>query len=266
MRKHLPDAGRMWAYLFLALGLGLSFAGNWAAAYVLEDRPDNMDLAFAGAPPVVVFGAIEVFTRNVWPATKAWQAIRWLFITFVAAPAALVSFIHLVNLFVHGRESNRMVWVIAVASALMIDGLLAGCTAALLIKRTPEPVKPVAAITAFGEPTDLRPHIARLERHIADALSQPPRIFIAEPPKTRLTVVKTETKQKPERPNTNTEPRKRFRAQDHPLWPAWLADFETGADWNAERMIKEQKALGNEMTDAAARALLNRWRKTRSGI
>lgn len=256
----------MWAYLFLALGLGLSFAGNWAAAYVLEAEPDRIDLAFAGAPPVVVFGAIEVFTRNVWPDTRAWQWIRWLFIIFVAFPAAAVSFIHLVNLFVHGREADPIAWVIAVASAVMIDGLLAGCTAALLIQRVEQaPAKIPMAITAGPSPD-----IARLERQIAQVLTrtaEPPRIFVVEPPK----VTRPKPKPLPEvetpAPKRAILPgRKRIRAQDHPLWPAWVEAFDAGDPWDVEKMIMEQKGIGNDdVTPAAARSMINRWRKTREG-
>ncbi len=75
---------RIWtdsvAYVALAIGAGLSIAGNVADTYrVRGQATDTLDIVMAVAWPALVLLMVEIFVSTRWIGLSAWmQALRWL--------------------------------------------------------------------------------------------------------------------------------------------------------------------------------------------
>lgn len=91
--------------------------------------------------PGFLFGAIEVLVRIPWLA-KLWHLAARGFLLSVAVPTAITSYLHLHDLMVMGGETA----VASVTGPLSIDGLMLGCTVALLATRRPalDPISQLA--------------------------------------------------------------------------------------------------------------------------
>lgn len=253
--------GRLWAYLGLAIGLGISLAANEQAVYLSNPDPQGIDQLIAALPPAAAFIAIEVLIHNPWPLTLVWRrtvrAIAW----GVAIPSTVVSFVHLAHLsivhqgvtFGNGLDPDEAVaLLVAFLTPLMIDGLLAASTAALMIPAAAVSRETSSAVALRDVRIITRTmpvYIDRVvEKVVEKVVEGPERIVIKKVPAPTVESVRT------------SAPQKRFRAEQHPLWPAWRSDLERGQPWSAERMQKELQAWGSpDATAAAARSLINRW-------
>ena len=134
--------GRFWGYVGVFLALGTSLAGNVASAklHTPGEDPSMTEIAFAGLPPLVAFISIELVNHNLW-ARVPWG--KWItrILLFVVAPgSALVSFVHLTLVGLHSLGvvvptdlQQYLSIATAVLTALLIDGLILGGTAALLL-------------------------------------------------------------------------------------------------------------------------------------
>lgn len=127
-------SGRGWAYIGAALGGTVSIAANVAHSYVPPtDAPADWSPqtgAVVGAIfwPVALFVATEILARVVWPAGRAWAALRFAGLLPVALVAALVSYKHLAGLLTFYGEDT----VTSHLGPLAVDGLMVVATGALL--------------------------------------------------------------------------------------------------------------------------------------
>lgn len=231
--------GRFWAYVGVMLALGVSLAGNVAAAYLRSKDPSWVELCFAGIPPAVAFLAIEIVNHNPW-ANAPWGGAITKVMLFVVAPgAAIVSFVHLTTVAMAGtvvmpqQMETVLAWVTAILTALLIDGLILGATGALLLPKTrliTEEVKspasaPTAAAQAIPRPKLVRASLAR-------------------------------------QVGQQEKDRKRWPPREHPLWNDWLAARESGSPWTASDFVLQIKTrMDRDLTTAAAATLLGRWEK-----
>lgn len=225
--------GRFWAYVGVGLALGISLAGNIAAAYLRDKDPSWVALGFSAIPPAVGFLAIEIVNHNPWDNESWGKAITRVMLFVVAPGAACVSFVHLTTVALSGQvkvpENLETIldWMTAILTALLIDGLIVGSTGALLLRaKAPVIIEPVIMTTP-------------------------------EPAKTPAAA------QVPARaPQRAVGGKKRYAAQDHPLWADWLAAHQAGAPWDAAMVVKEMaRVCGTTIEAPAARALVSRWRK-----
>lgn len=153
--------GRSWARIGFWVGVGASVAANVAHAF-LGDTPSWLMLLFAALPPFALLVGIEVIAQVQW--RKVWYqyVIRWGAVGSVAGIGGIVSYDHMrAALHAHGETG-----VGAPLLPLMIDGLMAVCSAALLtigdnvrraerLAELPEAVTSVTAVTVAGETVEL---------------------------------------------------------------------------------------------------------------
>jgi hypothetical protein len=218
----IPSAGRIWAYIGIAVGLGISLAGNIAATHLDGAKPSSVDIAAAGVAPIAVFIAIEVLSRNPWPDQRRWTNIKWAFSMIVGPAAAIVSFIHLAELTMDGHEtSDPVAWTVALLTPLMIDGLLVGCTAALLI-----PAQEAERPTPLAEEAPAPEALIEIMPLAAQAALEPAT-----------------------KPARRALPAMGLRAR-------WLAE-----QWDDERALKEITAENPDRNEKAVRMVLYRWKQ-----
>ena len=277
MTKRIPrtTVGRFWGYVSVLVALGVSLAGNVTAAYLHSPDPTWVDIGIAGLPPLAAFLLIELANHNPWDDAKWGPRVVSVLLWVVAPASAVVSFIHLVSVVMHNRNSDigtwdgRLNWLTAVLTALLIDGLMFGGTAALLLPKSPatEPTQAVAApageIEAFP---DWRGEMARL---LADAKPVPVKETPSEYRIDRL-VVDHEPPPAPRRPKVkatlgpqkaSTE-RKRYPPREHPVWPAFVESREKQRTFTPEDLVRAVKdEMDKEITPAAAQTMLGRWNK-----
>lgn len=137
--------GRRWARTFLALALFVSMVGN-VAHTVLADSAISLWLRVPGAVvwPVFTFGGIEIIVRMIWE--RKWtHSLARNMVLFPAVPAAIVSYQHLYSLLLMMGEEHFIAYIGPAA----IDGMMIGCTMALLFTR---PVPPEILATQLREP------------------------------------------------------------------------------------------------------------------
>lgn len=266
-----PTVGRFWGYIGILIALSVSLAGNVTAAYLHDKEPTWVDLGFAGIPPLVAFLSVEIVNHNPWEGTRWGGTVKWVLLAVVAPAAAIVSFIHLTTVVITGRVHDLtpegvLNWVTAVLTALLIDGLMFGGTAALLLPPKPEPVLITGVIESVPDwraemALQFAEREATLQRTV-DALREE----IASAPKgpARKTRPKAPVVAGSLAPQVTLEEkdRKRWPPREHPLWKDWLAARGGEKAWDAEEMVLQTKQhMGREITLPAARMVLVRFEK-----
>lgn len=255
--------GRFWGYVSVFIALTVSLAGNVTAALLHQQEvdpsidPSRVDIGFAGLPPLAAFLVIELVNHNPWVNTTWGPKVMKILLAVVAPGSAVVSFLHLVTVVVHDRVTDLSVqgvltWVTAILTALLIDGLMFGGTAALLLPKSPasQPSAPVAAIGAYP---DWREEIRRqfetsVVGPVAPAPTPPAAPRQAPPVRKPAPVVKAG--------------QKRFPPRQHPLWAAWVAADRAGAPWSPERMVEQMReVMGRTISVPAAATMIGRWEK-----
>jgi hypothetical protein len=132
--RHM-SRGKRWAYTGTIIGGGISIAANVAHSFVAPPGgPDGwapMPGAVIGSMfwPILLFVAIEILVRVVWPAGKWWTVLRFGGMIPVIGVAGLVSYRHLSGLLLHYGEDA----IVAYSGPFAIDGLMVMATAALLV-------------------------------------------------------------------------------------------------------------------------------------
>jgi len=125
-------SGQGWARFGLGFGAALSVIGNVAHTYLIDSTVSLLlRVPFAVAWPVVLFIGIEVLVRVDWRQKFLDHAGRVLIWGPAGAVAAVVSYLHLHQLMTFAGET----WFAALVGPLAIDGLMIGCTVALLAIR-----------------------------------------------------------------------------------------------------------------------------------
>lgn len=122
-----PHRGRGWARTGFWTGVVASVAANVAHAF-LNGQPSYLMLLFAALPPFALLVGIEVIAQVQW--RKVWYqaVIRWGAVGSVAAIGGVVSYDHMREaLHAHGETGIGPVLL-----PLLVDGLMAVCSAALL--------------------------------------------------------------------------------------------------------------------------------------
>jgi hypothetical protein len=242
-----PTAGRVFAYAGVAAGLAASLAGNLASARILKpgEELSLVDWGLAGLPPLFVYLAIEVAARNPWSGTPWALPVRRAMLWGLAPSAGIISFVHLVHLGMDGKAwevhpPGRAVdwvavlnWVPALLLPVVIDGLLVGSAAALLL-----PKNPAMASASEGGPA-----------------VEPPRAESVPGP---AELVSTE---RPARSRPAPKPKVAGRRVEHPAFAQFLRDAEEGRRWSTGDMKRALAAHGQNVNDNAARAQLSRWNR-----
>lgn len=261
MRKYLTTTGRFWGYVSIFIALAVSLAGNVTAAYLHDKHPSWVDLGFAGIPPLVAFLSVEVVNHNPWTGTDWGRYVRGVLLGVVTPASAIVSFIHLTTVVITGRTHDGspegvLNWITAVLTALLIDGLMIGGTAALLL---PKAQKDAIALQAApdwrGELEAARSALvaefdglkASLEVEMAAKVAA-----MRPAPVVRATLAKQPAK----------TPKQRFKPHEHPLWNDWMSARQAGSPWAPEDFVlAAKKKMDKVVTPAAAQTQMGRWAK-----
>lgn len=124
--------GRKWARFWLVVALLVSTIANVTHA-VLATSDITLWLRVPGAMiwPIFTFAGIEILVRMVWERKLPHTVTQWVLMS-AAVPAAITSYEHQYTLL--GMMGER--WIIQVIGPVAIDGLMIGCTMALLFTRT----------------------------------------------------------------------------------------------------------------------------------
>ena len=169
------ESGRRWAYVGLWAGLVVSIAGNVTNTVLANSIiPLWLRVPLAIVWPTFTYVAIEVLTRNAWRKTVSHFAARAVLWVPVGIVAGVVSYTHLHHLMIVAGER-------AVASTygpLAIDGMLVGCTVALLLTR------PLPALPPSVEEIWERYGLGSTEEMEEQLASLPP-APVSSPPRTR---------------------------------------------------------------------------------
>lgn len=143
--------GRRWARFTLVVTLFVSVVANITHA-ALADSVITLWLRVPGASiwPLLSFLAIEIIVRVQWERRWAHGLAR-AFILGPAIPAVIVSYEHQERLLRMMGESG----IVSAIGPLAIDGLMIGCTLALLFTRPAIVAEsaPVAELAPVAEPT-----------------------------------------------------------------------------------------------------------------
>jgi hypothetical protein len=164
-------SGRRWARFALVATLFVSVVANITHA-VLADSEITLWLRVPGAAiwPILSFLAIEIIVRIVWRRTWA-HALARLFILGPAVPAVIVSYEHQERLLRMMGESG----IVQAIGPLAIDGLMIGCTLALLFTR-PAPAAPASEPAAAEAEIEQPPAAAPVEAPVpTPAVERAPR-------------------------------------------------------------------------------------------
>jgi|tagenome__1003787_1003787.scaffolds.fasta_scaffold20988564_16 hypothetical protein len=265
MKIKWTTPGRAWAYLFLALGLGVSLWANIASVHIappgyigFDYHPPFVRILMAALAPGAMFGAIEVVARNPWPGRLRWQIVKWTFAISVGMWAGIISYKHLFHLAnYHMGITDGSLTVEAVGTPLMVDGLILLCTAALLI---PIAMAVAEVVTTLHPSTERAAALATaVDTGVGVAFGAPPREIVRIVTEVVEIPVLVETvTRKAGTVNRSTAEangaRKRYPLGSHPRYPDWEKDRMAGTPWSVEDMAK---ALGT--TEEAARSALVRW-------
>lgn len=142
------DNGRKWARFWLIVALLVSTVANVTHA-CLAKSDITLWLRVPGAViwPVFTFAGIEILVRMVWQKRLPHTATQWVLMS-AAVPAAITSYEHQFTLL--GLMGERL--VIQCIGPVAIDGLMIGCTMALLFTRKlPAPPERVQAVVTLEE-------------------------------------------------------------------------------------------------------------------
>lgn len=151
---------RLWtsavAYVALAIGAGLSIAGNVADTFrTRADATDTLDVVLAVAWPALVVLMVEMFVSRLWPSTKPMQAIRWIGCLAIGAMAMRVSWVHLNDLLAsRGQDAD-----VATIGPMAIDALAIMATALILSGRGAmyDKVQVSPTVQPVASPVDIDP-------------------------------------------------------------------------------------------------------------
>lgn len=266
-QKRLPSTtvGRFWGYTGILIALSVSLAGNVAAAYLHDRTPTWVDLGFAGLAPLSAFISIEIVNHNPW-ADETWgRAVKWVLLAVVAPAAAVVSFIHLMTVVISGRVHDSsaegiLTWITAALTALLIDGLMFGGTAALLIKPIAKRRDWEGDLAAEQmKVTDLQALLEQAQAQIAEMASVTVKIpaRAARKPKAPVVVGTLAGQEQPEERD-----RKRWPAREHPLWNDFVAARESATPWTAaDLQLALKTRMHQEVTIPAAAMRLSRFER-----
>jgi len=146
-------SGQGWARFGLGFGAALSIIGNVAHTFLASSEVSLwLRVPFAVAWPVVLFIGIEVLVRIDWRRALLDNIGRLVIVGPAGAVAAVVSYLHLHKLMHLAGEVDFA----ALVGPLAIDGLMIGCTVALLAIRArtlaPPPATETAPIETVTEP------------------------------------------------------------------------------------------------------------------
>lgn len=123
------------AYLSLAVGSGVSIAGNIADTYrvaeVAERVVDTLDIVISAFWPGAVLLAIEMFVSHLWPKSVAMQTVRWAGSLGIGFVSMYVSWHHLADLLASRGQDSVVAWL----GPLAIDGLAIMATGLILSSR-----------------------------------------------------------------------------------------------------------------------------------
>jgi hypothetical protein len=123
-----------WAWLGVVFGAGLSIAGNgWHVALTESSMGMALRLVWACIWPVLLLIGIEVLARVDWRGKWLDRLAQFMLTVPVAAVAAVVSYRHQSALILLADPSDEFS---AAIGPLAIDGLMLGCTIALLVIRS----------------------------------------------------------------------------------------------------------------------------------
>ena len=123
------------AYLSLAVGSGISIAGNVADTYRVAEitgrAPDGLDIVISAFWPAAVLLTIEMFVSTLWPRTRPMQTVRWVGSLGIGFLAMYVSWHHLSDLL----DSRGQDGLVSTLGPLAIDGLAIMATGLILSSR-----------------------------------------------------------------------------------------------------------------------------------
>jgi len=152
--KRLPT-GRLFAYIGVCVGLGISIAANFAHATAHKGAPSWAPYLSASWP-LLLFLALEILTRVQWSGRGVWVARAG--VAVVAVVAASLSYSHLRDLLIH--QAGEAVWA-ATIGPLAIDGIMAISAAALLTTSSGAIHGPVTRLDAVADPAQGAPGAAQ---------------------------------------------------------------------------------------------------------
>lgn len=129
--------GKFWtdavAYVALAIGAGLSIAGNVADTFRTRGQDmDVLDIVMAVSWPALVILMVEIFVSTRWTGLE-WpmQWLRWIGTLAIGGMAMRVSWVHLNDLMAsRGQKAD-----VAILGPLAIDALAIMATALILAGR-----------------------------------------------------------------------------------------------------------------------------------
>lgn len=126
------QSSRRWARGGLILGIASSVAGN-VTNTVLTKTDVGLALRIVEAAlwPVLLFWAVEVLVRTLWPKSLLGLLGQGVLL-LSGVPAAVTSFAHIRHLMIKSNEQG----IVQLSAPLAIDALMIGCTIALLTMRT----------------------------------------------------------------------------------------------------------------------------------
>ncbi len=248
-RRWWPTVGRFWGYVGILIGLCASLAANEQSAYIDDKHPSHVIITIGALPPLALFVIIEILTHNPFHLVGWGQRGQQVIGGLVGVPSAIISYTHLASLIVHGHTGDPIMWMVALLTPLMIDGLLAGSTAALLLPTGAADPKPLDAWD--GSITSLP--IAWLSTPIQSAaIGQAAADDLPDLP---------DVPQIPDRPKPKAiGGRKRPGAvEQHPSWATFSADHAANRPWTAGQLQAALQEAGETLSPDAARSRLRRW-------
>lgn len=152
--------GRGWARFGALLGGAISVAANVAHSYIPPAGAPADWTPMPGAVvgsivwPVILFVAIEILVRVMWPTGLWWGVLRFGGLIPVALVAGIVSYRHLSSLLTYYGEDR----LVSGLGPLAIDGLMIMATGALLVIGHRTTAAPVPDDTPAHRPVpDVRP-------------------------------------------------------------------------------------------------------------
>lgn len=157
------------AYTSLALGSGVSIAGNVADTYRISGpATDALDITLAAFWPAAVLLAIEMFVSTLWSKAPGYQALRWIGSIGIGFMAMRVSWIHLNELLASRGQTAD----VATLGPLAIDGLAIMATALILSgRRAVSTVQDTAEPMAIVHKLPPMPYVPEDERRLASDLA-----------------------------------------------------------------------------------------------
>jgi hypothetical protein len=279
MSKKIKDpqrSGRAWAYVGTVLGVAVSAAANAAETMTNPAVPDDWERWISlgmGLLPVGLFVALEVLVRNRIKQYLNW----WRGAMLLAAVAfAVPSYSHMHDLLQRAGQND----LICIITPLGWDSVMLLSTLALLLPPGTQAVqRPIAALTAHGEPwlamrdemraltaqvaaraeaeVDLTPYLETVQAEIAR---------LAQETGTRFDLLLSSehgsaaTVRRMRAPRTPPEARQRLKPHEYTFWDDFVAAQRSATPWDDDRMLKELRASGKpDATPEAARGLRKRW-------